>query len=350
MKRVSIIAISSSLAFFMFAAASVSFAADKALIEAAKKEGAVVWYTAFPRRLIPPITALFKKKYGLGDDFKVQVTRKGSGAIAQMIDAEHMTGNSKWDVESMGDAATTLRFLKEGLFLKYQPPNIDHIRKVFRDPYGYRVSGQIGITSIAVSTARVPEKNWPKSYLDLLDPKWKGRIALCDPATCGPGVTYVKLLSDLYGWDYFRKLGKNQPIITKGNSAGEQLLLSGEADVAISPNEFSILQRIKKGEKNLKLLYPEKTAYYEMWLSINKDAPHPNAAKLWMEFTVSDERERFVVAHSGRYVTSKNVKDTGAGARPPLTFHQLNWEEIMKHKNDISKKFLDEINKGKRGG
>ena len=347
MKRAAIISTSISLAFFMFAAAGVSFAADKALIEAAKKEGAVVWYTAFARRYIPPIAELFKKKYGLGDDFKVIVTRKGSGAIGQMIDAEHMTGNSKWDVESIGDAATTLRWLKEGLLMKYQPPNIGNVRKEFLDPYGYRVTGQIGITSIAVNSARVPEKDWPKSFEDVLDPKWKGRVALCDPATCGPGITNVKFLVDLYGWDYFRKLGKNRPIITKGNSAGEQLLLSGEADVALTPNEYSILARIHKGEKNLKVIYPEKTAYYPMWLSINKDAPHPNAAKLWMEFTVSDEREKFVMVNSGRYITSKNVEFTTP--RPPLNFHQLDWEAIMKNKNAMSKKFLAEIAKGKSG-
>jgi len=143
-------------------------------------------------------------------------------------------------------------------------------------------------------------------------------------------------------------LGKNNPIMTKGASALEQLLISGEADATLTPNEYSIAERIKKGRTDLKIIYPkEGTAYYPMWLCINKDAPHPNAAKLWMEFEISNEREKFVMEDSGRYITSKNVEFTIP--RPPLKFHKIDWKWVMEHQDEISKRMLDEIRKGKEG-
>jgi iron(III) transport system substrate-binding protein len=236
--------------------------------------------------------------------------------------------------------------MDKGMLMKYQPPNIGNIRDEFHDEYGYRGGGQLWITSLAVHKGRVPEKDWPRNFKDALDPKWKGRVAIANPATAGPGVVTVRYLVDLYGWEYFRELGKNDPILTKGGSALEQLLLSGEADLNIGPNEFSIAERIKKGETNLQLLYPEEgTSYSVMWLCINKDAPHPNAAKLWMEFTASDVRQEFVTKNAGRYITSKNV---ALGIpRPPLKFHKLDWQWLKVHKDDMAKRFIEEIQKGK---
>lgn len=357
MKKTKISKVVISVAFLSLISSGLCLAADQALIKAAKKEGAVVWYTAFPRRFIPPIGDLFKKKYNLGDSFEVRATRKGSGATTQSVEAEHMTGKSNWDVVSMGDAAPSLRWIDKGMLMKYQPPNVGNIREEFRDPYGYRVGGQIWITSIAVHRGRVPEKDWPKSYKDALDPKWKGRVAMANPTTSGPGVVITRFLVDLYGWEYFRDLGKNKPVLVKGGSALEQLLLSGEVDLALGPNEFSIAERIKAnefsiagrikgGEAGLKLLYPEEgTSYSVMWLCINKDAPHPNAAKLWMEFTASDEREEFVTKNAGRYITSKNVK-LGI-PRPPLKFHKLDWQWLKVHKDEMCKRFIEEIKKGR---
>jgi iron(III) transport system substrate-binding protein len=333
------------LAFFILTT-GFSFAADPALIKAAKKEGEVVVYTNFVRRFLDPIGKYFKEMYNLGDDFKVTFTRKGTGAIIQMIEAEHMSGKSKWDCIEQSDEGAFLRWIQQGMLMKYQPPNIGNIYKEFWDDSGYRVAGQINITSIGLNKKRVPEKDWPKSYKDLLDPKWKGRIGLSNPATAGPGELTAKYMVDLYGWDFFRKLGRNKPILTKGNSALEQLLLSGEIDIALTPNEFSILERIKNGETNLKIIYPEEgVAYYVVWAAINKDARHPNAAKLWMEYNASNERQKFVSEKAARYITNKNVKL--AYPRPPLKFHKIDWEWMRAHKNELCDRFTREIEKGR---
>ncbi len=340
------IGISISLALLFFATTGLSFAADKALIEAAKKEGEIVIYSTFARRFLPPIGELFKKMYNLGDDFKVIFTRKGTGATVQMIEAQHMAGRSDWDTVSIGDESTFLRWIDKGLLMKYQPPNIGLLREEFQDPYGYRVASTGWISSVALHKKRVPEKDWPRSYEDALDPKWKGRLGLSDPATAGPAVMFTRFMVDLYGWDYFRKLGRNHAVIVKGNSALEQLLLSGEIDLALCPNEFSILERIKEGETNLQVLYPgPETGFFIMWIACNKNAPHSNAAKLYMEFSASDERQKFVGDNAARYIGSKNVKL--GYPRPPLKLHKSDWQWVKVHKDEMAKRFIEEIQKGR---
>ncbi len=86
-------------------------------------------------------------------------------------------------------------------------------------------------------------------------------------------------------------------------------------------------------------------AFYIMWTAMNKNSPHPNAAKLWMEFTADDERQRFVTEVAGRYITSKNVRLTVP--RPDLKFYKIDWQWIKVNKDDMSKRFIEEIQRGK---
>ena len=338
-----------SMLFFTFGLIGFSYAADQALIDAVKKEGSIEVYDSIDRSFLDPQGALFIKLYKLGDNFKVNFTRKATGSLIQMVEAEKMSGKSRWDIIAHSDESTFLRWIEEGLLMKFQPSNIGNIRKEFRDKHGIRVAPYLGMSSIAVNKSKVPEKDWPKTYKELLDPKWKGRIGLADPIKSGPVVMFTKFMTDIYGWEYFKGLGKNQIVIAGGNPALEQLLLSGEVDVALNPNEYSLLVRIKKGETNIKVIYPEEGAgFFVMWRAINKDAPHPNAAKLWMEFSATDGLQKLLAESAARYITSNRVKQ--AFERPEIKFRQIDWEWLKVHKDDMCKKFTEEVNKGRKEG
>jgi iron(III) transport system substrate-binding protein len=341
-----LILFSMTLVCFLFAMVGFSYAADQALINAAKKEGKIEIYTSLDRRYLDPIGKLFKKMYNLGDDFQVVFTRKATGPVIQMVEAEKMAGKSRWDIVTHSDESTFLRWIDEGLLLKYQPPDIANIRDEFRDPLGYRVAPYIGMTCIAINTAKVPKKDWPKTYKDLLDPKWKKRIGLADPNRSGPVSMFTKFIYDLYGWDYFRALGRNQVLIVGGNPQLEQLFLGGEIDVALCPNEYSLLMRIAEGNKNIKIIYPDEgAAFFVMWAGINKDAPRPNAAKLFFEYYVSDKCEKLLSDSAGRYITSKNVKMRFE--RPPMKFHKVDWKWLSANKTKMLKEFDEAISKGR---
>ncbi len=347
--RFRLILLSMTFVFFFGALSGSLYAADPALVNAAKQEGKIEIYTSLDRRYLDPIGKLFKKMYNLGDDFQVVFTRKATGPVIQMVEAEKMAGKTRWDIVTHSDESTFLRWVDEGLLLKYQPPNIVNIRDEFRDDLGYRVAPYIGMTCMAINTAKVPQKDWPKSYKDLLDPKWKKRIGLADPNRSGPVSMFTKFIYDLYGWDYFKALGKNQVLIVGGNPQLEQLFLGGEIDVALCPNEYSLLIRISEGNKNIKIIYPDEgAAFFVMWAGINKAAPRMNAAKLFFEYYVSDECEKLLSDSAGRYITSKNVKMRFE--RPEMKFRKVDWQWLTKNKTKMLKQFDEAISKGRAEG
>ncbi len=347
MRRITTLCISISVAFLLFATTGLSFAADKALIEAAKKEGELILYCSTNRRYTDLQANLFEKMYKLPDGF-VKTTRKGTGALLQMIDAEQMTGKPRWDIVEQTGEDISNRWIDNGMLMKYQPPNIGNIRPVFRDKRGYRVPHHLGISSIAINTKRVQKEDWPTRYEDLLDPKWKGRLGISNPATAGPAVMFTRFMIELYGWDFFRKLGRNQPILTKGNASVELLLMRGEIDVGINPNEFSVLKRIAEGEKDLHVIYPEEgSGFYTQLDGINIVAPHPNAAKLWMEFICTDDYQLMYAEQAKALMPSQTITPTLK--RPPgIKFYSIDWDWIKENRNEMVERFIKEIKAGMR--
>ena len=128
----------------------------------------------------------------------------------------------------------------------------------------------------------------PKNWKDLLDPKWKDKIAFGHPAFSGYIATWVLSLNDLYGWDYFEKLAKQNPLI--GRSANDAItqLSSGERIVAAGSDATTL--KAKDRGNPVDITYPEDGAVFMTAPSaILTKAPHPHAAELFMDFFMSVE-------------------------------------------------------------
>jgi ABC-type Fe3+ transport system substrate-binding protein len=277
----------------------------------------------------------------------VETTRKSSGPLRQMVEAERLSGKSYWDILEETGWDTYLLWIEQGLFQKYQPPNIENIKPIFRDKLEYTVPHHLGITSLILLKSKVPKKDWPTSYVDVCDPKWKGKLAISDPASAGPAVMFTRFMVELYGWDYFRKLGRNHPLLAKGNASVELFVMRGEAFIGINPNEFSVLKRIAEGEADFKVIYPkEGSAYYANYDAINKKAPHLNAAKLWMEFICSDEFQRMYAEDAHAIMPSQTIKVKAE--RPEIKFYTVDWKWIKENRDSLTARFMEEVKAGMR--
>src|SRR5215203_413538 len=153
-------------------AASTANAASQALIDAAKREGRVTWYTTL---LVDdasgPLAAAFEKKYGIDVDF---TRRDGSIQLRTILD-EAKSGTMKVDVF---DGTTTAAFvMKDGLAEAYKADTAADIPAEYKDPNGYWTAQVLYFQTLGYNPDLVPANDVPKSYRDLLDPKWKGRLA-----------------------------------------------------------------------------------------------------------------------------------------------------------------------------
>lgn len=313
-------------------------AAQDRLIQAAKKEKSVTVYHSMGRGPLKALSKRFEKKFGI----KVNWTRKGTGGITRMFEAEKLAGVLKCDIVSVGDPSTFIRWSNENVLTSFVSSNNPAFLKGLADPKGFSIPGRAAYVSIGYNTKKVSKSEAPKSWKDVLDPKWKGRIASIDPRKSGPARLWVAAMVQKFGWDYFKKLAKNKPLMLKSFSTSAVALVSGEADIVIPGNEGDILKRRVKGEP-VDNVYPKEGLLFRTGRTgICKSSPHPNAAKLWIEFEGSREGQTLLNRVRGYVPTRSDVNlkhPRPAEAIKPENMLYVDDAWFLKNKKKMIKKF-----------
>src|SRR5262245_22101660 len=262
----------------LLASASPLAAADAALIAAAKREGEVVWYTTqIVSQLVRPVSAAFEKKYGI----KVRATRANATEVAVKILNESRAGRVQSD--GFDGTTTVLPLKKEGSVLQWLPDAAKDYPAEAEDPQGDWIASHLYIITPGFNTALVPRGSEPKTYQDLLDPKWRGKMAWNGfPTTSGLGGFVGTVLSEMGrepGITYLRALSK-QNIANLRGSAREVLdqVIAGEYAVALQIFNHHAVISAKKGAPVDWIKMEPATGTLSV-ISIHKSAPHPNAAK-----------------------------------------------------------------------
>lgn len=276
------------------AARAAGLADEAAKLAAAKKEGKVVWYVSmFDIDTAEQVGKAFEAKY---PGVSVDVVRATAGVIYQRVLQESQAGVFADDVFSSTEEGHYLNFKDQKLIRPYVPvdadkavPRLQHI-----DPDNTYQVASVGLVLLMRNTQQVSPGDAPKNWKDLLDPKWKDKVAFGHPAFSGYIATWVLSLTKLYGWDYFEQLAKQNPLI--GRSANDAItqLASGERLVAAGPDATTL--KSKNRGNPIDLSYPEDGSVFMTAPSaILAKAPHPHAAELFMDFFMSKEYSQVLV-------------------------------------------------------
>ena len=263
-------------------------AAEPTLIDAAKKEGEVIWYTTqIIAQLVRPVSVAFEKKYGI----KVRSTRANSTELSVKIINESRAGRPQSDV--FDGTSTVVPLKKEGFVLQWLPDPAKAYPAPYKDPEGYWVANNLFFLTPGFNTALVPKGTEPRSYQALLDPKWRGKIAWSTSPTSsgGPGFigTVLTEMGTESGMLYLRELSK-QRIANIGSAAREVLdqVIAGEYPLALQIFNHHTVISGKKGAPVDWIKMEPVTGTLSV-ISVHKNAPHPNAAKLLVDFITSPE-------------------------------------------------------------
>ena len=191
-------------------------AADAALIEAARKEGEVTWYsTQIISQLVRPVTAAFERKY---PGIKVRATRQNATEVAVKILNEGKAGRLQADVFDGTGSAPPIK--KAGLALQWLPDAARRLPKEYVDQEGYWIATNVYVQTPAFNTNLVPSGTQPLTYRDLLDPRWKGKLAWAGHATTSgaPGFIGIVLadMGEEKGMAYLRELAKQKIVAVGG--------------------------------------------------------------------------------------------------------------------------------------
>jgi iron(III) transport system substrate-binding protein len=313
--------------------------AQDARVEAAKKEGKVVWYTSLALPTAEKIAKLFEAAY---PGVKVEVHRTGSQRILQRVMQEMQANLKLVDVIHTSDAGHFVLLKDKKLLMKYAPPGVDAFPAGFKDKDGYYFTLRATVNVIAYNTKLVPAAEAPKGWKDLLDPKWRGKLVTAHPGYSGVISTHVLALVQLYGWDYFKQLAQNKLMLVQSAVDPAGVVASGERQVAVDGGDYYYYQMKKKGNP-IEVVYPkEGVPLVVSPTAIASFAPHPNAAKLFTDFTFTRELQQVMADSEGLYTGHPEVKYPAD--KPKLSDLKLltvDPEELEKRNEEIKSKFVE---------
>jgi len=314
-------------------------AAQDARVEAAKKEGKVVWYTSLALPTAEKVGKLFEAAY---PGIKVEVQRTGSQRILQRVMQELQANLKLVDVIHTSDAGHFVLLKEKKLLMKYTPPGVDAFPPGFKDKDGYYFTLRATVNVIAYNTKLVPAAEAPKGWKDLLDPKWRGKMVTAHPGYSGVISTHVLALVQLYGWDYFKQLAQNKLMLVQSAVDPAGVVASGERQVAVDGGDYYYYQMKKKGNP-IEVVYPkEGVPLVVSPTAIASFAPHPNAARLFTDFTFSRELQQVMADSEGLYTGHPEVKYPAD--KPKLSDLKLltvDPEELEKRNEEIKTRFVE---------
>src|ERR1700748_90215 len=266
------------------------------LIDAAKKEGQVVYYTSTDLPVAEKLAKAFEAKYS---GIRVRVERTGAERVFQRIGQEYSSNIHAVDVVNSSDAAHFIVWKRDGVLLPYVPEDVAKFPAEHRDVDGQFASFRVWLSIIAYNTGMVKGEEAPTSFADLLDPKWKGKIVKAHPGYSGPIMTATFQMQRDLGWTWFEQLAKQNIMQVQSSADPPKKLELGERAVMADGNEYNILQ-LREGGRPVEPVYATEGSPMIVGPNgIFKGSPNPNAAKLFQSFCFSREAQQLIIDVGG---------------------------------------------------
>jgi iron(III) transport system substrate-binding protein len=270
-------------------------AEDAVDVAKAKAEGKVVWYTSTPIEQGQKIADAFQKETGI----KVEMFRSGGSAILRRFQQETDAGRIAVDVLTHSEPAAANALGKKGLFLAFKPKNFDKVPDAAKDANGLFVGQRLNMMTHYLRSDKIPAAEEPKTWDDLLDARYKGKLVMTDPSFTSLQVSVVGMMAKARGWGFYEKLKANDVMIVQGNQQISDMLKRGERLIAVGALD-SYAANLKKEGHPIKTLYPADGVFViPSPTSVVKGSPNPNAAKLFAEFMLGDTAQRIFPAAGG---------------------------------------------------
>jgi iron(III) transport system substrate-binding protein len=285
---------------------------DPALLEASKKEGKLVWYSPVVEEDKVKHLATFKGKYPWVD--VSEYLRLQTGKLYAKIEPEMQQNVQSCDILTLSEIALVLDFQKKGYWMSYASADMDRYDAKWKsNPVGLWTTGWINIAGIAWNPNNVKAADAPKSYQDLLDPKWaNSQIGFKDSAS---GLQYAQyaMIAKLYGEGWWDRMIPQKPIGLAGTAQQYEKVLNGEIKINGLAQTSTYVQQKQAGAPIEILLPKEGVPFTGLTTGIVKNAPHAATAKLFIDWLIGEEGAKAITSVSADPVTMKN------GPAPALT-------------------------------
>jgi iron(III) transport system substrate-binding protein len=309
-----------------------------ALIEAAKKEGKLAFYTAMDLQLAERFGRTFEKKF---PGISVRVERSGAERVFQRIDQEYRSNIHAVDVVNTADQSHCIVWKRKDWLAAYLPEDVaKHYDKRYYDPNALHVTTRVLVSPFGYNTNLVKAAEAPKSFADLLDPKWAGKMVKAHPAYSGTIMNATFQIARDLGWGYLEKLAKQRIMQVQSATDTPKKIALGERAVMIDGAGYLVIQAKEKGQP-VDIVYPaEGTPLATAPSAIFKAAPNPNAARLFFNWLHSREAQQILVDQARQYSPhNQTVDKPGIRKLSDIKLMKEDPEGVLKTADEIKSRY-----------
>jgi ABC-type Fe3+ transport system substrate-binding protein len=246
---------------------------------------------------------------------KVALTGGLSNGLNRRIEQQLANKRMETDLAIFQTIQDFVRWKKAGALLLFKPEGSDAIDPAYKDEDGAFTAVSVNTVVYAYNTARVPAADVPRSALDFLKPLFQGQLISTDPTEDDAGLSVFNLIVEKYGWDYMDKYMAQKPaFVTSGHADVSNAIAAGEKLATF--DSTSTTPRLKAQGKPIEPVFSQAdaTPVFLVGAAIFKDAPHPNAAKLYLTWYLAKEQQSRSGTFSPRSDVSRRFPPTTSTA------------------------------------
>lgn len=301
-------------------------------VEQAKKEGKLLFYTSLDPKMVEKIIAAFKAKYGI----EVEYFRAGSAQVSNKVFTEAEAGGIKADTIDISDVAAFLAMKEKGLLQPYKSAHWDKIAREVQDPDYHYIGCRLTMAVIGHNTQLVKGDMIPKSYADLKDPKYAGKLVFFN--TAGDGAPRLYALVKAFGWEYLEALAKQKPMMVATPQVSTQFNESGERPVSFATNDNLLYDSRAKG-RPVDIVWPSDGVPIEPGAcAVIKATKKPHGARLWLDWWIGPEAQNIIVEY-GKWSPRPDIEPPKGNPKlSTLKLLATDYNEFMQNRSDILKR------------
>lgn len=280
---------------------------DQKLLEQAKREGTVSWYTSLAPTESTPLGQAFEKKYGI----KVEIWRSTSSKVLQRVVTEGRGNRHAFDVvETNGPELEAMA--REKLLAPFHSPYLADLPPFAVPAHRMWAADRMTVYGVGFNTNSAKREDIPKTYEGFLDPKWKGKLGV--ESTDGDWLSAIfKSMGEERGMNFIRKLADMQPDVRKGHILLAKLVSAGEVPVGLTIYQSNATS-IKRRGGPIDWVAVEPIVVRPQAIGLARNAAHPHAALLFADFVLSPEGQGLLES-MGRSPTSTKIKSEFSGVK-----------------------------------
>jgi iron(III) transport system substrate-binding protein len=309
-----------------------------ALVAAARKEGKLAFYTAMDLDFAQRLGKQFEAKY---PGIAVRVERSGAERIFTRIAQEYGSKIHAVDVVNTADQAHCIVWKRNNWLAPYLPEDVaKHFDKRYYDPDALHVTTRILVSPLAYNTTLVTKEEAPKSFADLLHPKWSGKMIKAHPAYSGTIMNATFQIARDLGWEYFEKLAAQRVMQVQSATDTPKKISLGERAVMVDGAGYLVIRYKEEGQP-VEIVYPtEGTPLATGPSAVFTAAPNPNAARLFQNWMHSREAQQFLVDFARQYSPhAQTVEKPGVRPLKDIKLMREDPAGVEKSAEDIKRRY-----------